>query len=78
VNDPVISAMWQSRTGDYYNIVTANRSGVYLGGYPPGPPFVEGEGLALMQVNTQNVRSKKESQFLDFSALTQPCNGGNC
>jgi hypothetical protein len=78
---PFSSAMWVTRTGDYYDIVTANRSGVegvYLGGYPLGPQFTEGQGLALMQLNTTYVRSKKEARFLDFQALLKPCNAGNC
>ena len=77
----VVSAMWKSRSADYYNIVEANRSGVegvYLGGYPSGPQFVEGNGLALMQLNTASVRNKKESRFLDFTKLLQPCSGNNC
>ncbi len=78
---PVASAMWQSRTGDYYNIVMANRSGpegVYLGGYPPGDQFTEASGLALMQMDTKYVRNKKESRFLDFTRLLQPCGPNNC
>jgi predicted amidohydrolase len=77
----VASAMWKSRTGDYYNIVMANLSGVegvYLGGYPPGPQFAEANGLALMQLDTKYVRNKKESRFLDFTNLLLPCNGNNC
>jgi predicted amidohydrolase len=78
---PIAGALWSSRTADYYNIVVANRrgvEGVYLGGYPPGPQSTEAEGLALMQIDTNYVRSKKEARFLDFKALLEPCGAGNC
>ena len=78
---PIVSALWQTRTGDYYNIVAANRSGregVYLGGYPPGPQFKEGDGMVLMQVDTTYVRAKKEARFLDFRSLLEHCKDGSC
>jgi hypothetical protein len=78
---PVASALWQSRTSSYYNIVMANRrgvEGVYLGGYPPGKQLVEAEGLALAEINTKYIRSKKESRFLDFQELLKPCGVHNC
>jgi predicted amidohydrolase len=77
----VASALWQSRANDYYNIVVANRrglEGVYLGGYPPGMPLVEGDGLALMQLDTKYVRAKKESRYLDFTELLRQCGATNC
>jgi len=78
---PIASVMWSSRTADYYNIVQANRhgvEGVYLGGYPAGDQSNESEGLALMQLDTKSVRAKKESRFLDFRRLVEPCGVGNC
>jgi len=78
---PVASALWQSRTGSYYNIVMANRrgtEGVYVGGYPPGKQLIEAEGLALMKINTKYVRSKKEPRFLDFEDLLKPCSAHSC
>jgi predicted amidohydrolase len=78
---PIAGAMWASRTADYYNIVVANRQGkegIYLGGYPPGPQAVEDEGLALSQIDTHFVRSKKVPRFLDFKRLLEPCGAANC
>jgi predicted amidohydrolase len=76
-----LSALWQSRTGNYINIVMANAQGVegvYLGGYPPGPGFVEASGIAMTQMNTQYVRNKKEPRFLDFRPMLLPCSQANC
>jgi hypothetical protein len=78
---PIASGLWTSRTADYYNIVVANRhgkEGIYLGGYPPGPQLVESDGLALAQIDTSHVRSKKAPRFLDFMRLLAPCGGTNC
>jgi predicted amidohydrolase len=78
---PIAGALWTSRTADYYNIVVANRQGtegVYLGGYPPGPQSIEAEGMALTQIDTNNVRVKKHARFLDFKALPEPCGAENC
>lgn len=78
---PVLGAIWKSRTADYYSIVQANRQGpegVYAGGYPPGDPFVEADGLAMMQIDTKYVRNKKFARFADFTALVRPCGGDNC
>jgi predicted amidohydrolase len=78
---PAAQAIWASRTADYYNIVVANKQGkegIYLGGYPPGPQAVEDEGLALTQIDTRFVRSKKVPRFLDFKRLLEPCGAANC
>lgn len=79
--DSVLSALWQSRTGDYLHIVVANKrsvEGVYLGGYIAFPSFVEKEGLALLQMNTADVRNKKEPRFLNFLPLVRACGRDNC
>lgn len=77
----VLSALWQSRTGDYMHLVVANRQapeGIYLGGYKADPSFLEAEGMVVMQMSTQDVRNKKEPRFLDFLPLLEPCGNGNC
>lgn len=70
-SEPLRGAIWRIRTGDYYNIVQSNLNGVegvYAGGYPKDP-VVEGEGLALMQIDTSLVRRKMSSRFLEAGEL---------
>ena len=76
-----LSGLWKSRTGNYLHLVVANKlekEGIYLGGYKANPSFKEADGMVVMQMNTADVRSKKEPRFLDFLPLVQPCSGGNC
>lgn len=51
--------------------------GIYPGGYPSGPQFVEHEGLATSPLETKYVRNKKEPRFLDCTALLRPCGPSN-
>lgn len=77
----VASAMWKSRSGDYLHLVVADKQtqqGIYLGGYKSNPSFMEGNPMVVMQMNTADVRSKKEPRFLDFLPLLQPCSASNC
>lgn len=67
-----LSALWQSRTCNYLHIVVANlhgKEGVYLGGYKAYPSYEEAEGMVIMNMNTSDVREKKEPRFLDFNPL---------
>jgi hypothetical protein len=70
--ESVLSALWQSRTGDYLHIIVANlrgKEGIYLGGYKVVPNFQEAEGIIITNVNTLDVRDKKEPRFLDAANL---------
>jgi hypothetical protein len=78
---PVLSALWQTRTGDYLHLVVANeqgKEGIYLGGYRANPSYLEDEGLVLMQIDTSHVRPKKETRFFEFRPLLQPCDTSRC
>ncbi|WP_030664815.1 nitrilase-related carbon-nitrogen hydrolase [Streptomyces rimosus] len=75
-SDPVRSALWKSRTGDYLHIVTANKSGpegIYLGGYKADPSFTEDEGTVIRDLTTGDVRAKPSARFFDPTTILQPC-----
>ena len=77
----VLSALWKSRTGDYLHIVVANKQGqqgIYLGGYISNPSYREGDPTVVFQMNTADVRNKKEPRFLDPTQLLLPCTGTTC
>jgi predicted amidohydrolase len=79
--EKVLSALWKSRTSDFLHIIVANKQGkegIYLGGYLADPSFKEGDGMIIMQMNTNDVRNKQEPRFLDFRPLLLPCGSGNC
>lgn len=79
--ETVLSALWKSRTSNYLHIIVANKQGkegIYLGGYLADPSFKEGDGMIIMQMNTNDVRNKQEPRFLDFRPLLLPCGSGNC
>ncbi len=74
--DPVRSALWKSRTGDYLHIVTANKSGpegIYLGGYKADPGFTEDEGIVIRDITTGDVRAKPSARFFDPTTILEPC-----
>lgn len=73
---PILSALWQSRTGDYLHIVVANRAadeGIYHGGYKTDPSFVEDEGIVLADLNTADIRTKPTARFFDYRSILAPC-----
>jgi predicted amidohydrolase len=79
--DPVMPALWRSRTGDTMHIVVANGQGpeaVYVGGFIANPLQQEAEGLALLALNTAHVRNKKEPRNLDLAPLLARCGTDNC
>lgn len=79
--NPVLSALWKSRTGSNVHIVVANAradEGVYLGGYRDNPSFMEAPGMVIMRLHTAYVRAKKFPRFLDPRPLLQPCGQNNC
>ncbi|MDK9628491.1 nitrilase-related carbon-nitrogen hydrolase [Propionibacterium freudenreichii] len=72
----ILSALWQSRTGDYLHIVVANQTadeGIYHGGYKTDPSFVEDEGLVLADLNTADIRTKPTARFFDYRSILAPC-----
>lgn len=80
---PILSALWQSRTGDYLHIVVANHTadeGIYHGGYKTDPSFVEDEGLVLADLNTADIRAKPTARFFDYRSILAPCTAAknNC
>jgi predicted amidohydrolase len=71
----------RSRSGDYLHIVEANRAGpeaIFLGGYKADPLEQIGEGRVIMQIDTADVRNKKEPRFIDMSPLLTSCGSQNC
>jgi hypothetical protein len=79
--EKVLSALWKSRSSNYLHLIVANKQGkegIYLGGYLADPSFKEGDGMVIMQMNTNDVRNKQEPRFLDFRPLLLPCGRGNC
>ncbi|WP_026617490.1 nitrilase-related carbon-nitrogen hydrolase [Ensifer aridi] len=80
-SDPSSDTLWRTRAADYVNIVVANRSGdegVFLGGYPPAPSEIVGEGMALIRSDSALVRSKKEPRHVDVSPLLVQCTSARC
>ncbi len=76
-----LGALWRSRTSHYLHLIVANKSsksGIYLGGYKSNPSYREDSRAVLMEMNTEDVRNKKESRFLDFIPLLEPCGKNNC
>jgi predicted amidohydrolase len=64
----LLSALCRTRTADRLHMVIANRRGVeavYAGGYIASPDHVEREGTALMDVDTNHIRNKKELRRFD-------------
>jgi len=79
--NPVLSAMWQSRTGSNAHIIVANKSageGIYRGGYKVQPPYKEAEGLVILMLDTANVRNKAFPRFMDPRQLLEPCTSSSC
>jgi predicted amidohydrolase len=79
--DSLMMPLWRSRTGDYLHVVLANGQGpeaIHLGGYQAVPSQQEGEGLALMLLNTAHVRNKKEPRNLEVSPLLWKCTNDIC
>lgn len=63
-----LSSVCRTRTADRVHLVIANRKGdegVYAGGYIASPDHVEREGTALMDVDTNHIRNKKELRRFD-------------
>ena len=63
-----LSSLCRTRTADKVHLVIANRKGaegVYAGGYRASPDRVESEGTALMEVDTNHIRDKKELRRFD-------------
>ncbi len=64
----LLSSLCRTRTSDRVHLVIANRrgtEGVYSGGYIASPDHVEREGMALMDVDTNHIRNKKELRRFD-------------
>jgi predicted amidohydrolase len=64
----LLSSLCRTRTADKVHLVIANRrgtEGVYAGGYIASPDHVEHEGLAIMDVDTNHIRNKKELRRFD-------------
>jgi predicted amidohydrolase len=64
----LLSSLCRTRTADNVHVVIANRKGVegvYAGGYIASPDRVESEGTALMDVDTNHIRNKKELRRFD-------------
>ena len=64
----LLSSLCRTRTADRVHLVIANRrgtEGVYAGGYIASPDHVEREGMALMDVDTNHIRNKKELRRFD-------------
>jgi predicted amidohydrolase len=64
----LLNSVCRTRTADGVHLVVANRSGtegVYAGGYIASPDHVEREGVALMDVDTNHIRNKKELRRFD-------------
>lgn len=78
---PILSALWQSRTGSNAHIIVANglaKEGIYRGGYVNTPPFVEADKLVILTLDTSAVRTKAVPRFMDPRQLLEACNGSNC
>lgn len=79
--NPILDNLWATRTGDYLHIIEANKQGdegVFLGGYIANPSQKTGQGTVIMELNTKDVRSKKEPRFFDYGQLVAPCTPTSC
>lgn len=68
MDSSLLSSLCRTRTADRVHVVIANRKGtegVYAGGYRASPDHVEREGAALMELDTNHVRNKKELRRFD-------------
>ena len=75
-SNPVLPALWEDRSADYLNVVVANKAaaeGIYLGGYQDFPPFTEGEGEVIREINTAHDRKKPYARFFDYKQILKPC-----
>jgi len=68
LNIDLLNSICRVRTADYLHIALANKTGtegIYLGGYLANPDVSEQEGISLMELNTQDIRNKKELRRFD-------------
>lgn len=67
-DNTIVNSLCRTRTADKVHLVIANRrgaEGVYAGGYIASPDHIEREGTALMDVDTNHIRNKKELRRFD-------------
>ena len=75
-NQAIPTSLWKTGTNDYFHLVVANYSGkecIYLGGYIAYPSSEEAEGMVMMNINTNDVRTKWEQRLADTSPLLMSC-----